>query len=254
MLNASSREPRLANPERQDRHFARQRAVASARRQLPDFGIGRWQHTAAGVPDVDEKTRLLRKLAIVKRARFNAAKRLESKHDAGQLALAIAGIYGFLIPLFTLQFKGTLAPMTISIVDFVAVVAGALSFAIGFLYQERNYKSRAHAFHDCALEINRLRHELAATHVSYEHEIRGYIARYNDIMERYANHDEIDYRLALAERRRTPEGAATGGRTHAVRLWSLRIERFLRTHGLNLAVWLVPPVVGLSLWATLPRV
>ena len=244
----------MANAERVDRFAARDRfAGGPFRRQGSgqDANSVRHRGVVSAMGAGDAKAALLGKLQIVKQTRFNAAKRLESAHHAGQLALAVAGIYGFLIPLFTLQFKGAIPTLTVGIIDFVAVVAGALSFAVAFLYQERDYKGRAVRMHACALEINGLRHQLAATRIGHEHELQPFVRAYNEILSRFENHDEIDYRLARAQRA-CRQAEKDGRRGDRRRLRRLRAERFLLTHGLNVLIWGMPPLVGIMLCLLLP--
>ncbi|MEO0672779.1 MAG: SLATT domain-containing protein, partial [Pseudomonadota bacterium] len=107
-----------------------------------------------------ERTKLLRDWRIVKAARFNAARRLRNKHEAAQLTFALSGIYGFVVPLFTLQFAGELGDLNARLISFVAACAGALSFIIAMHYQWQSFPERAKALHDCALGINDLRKHL----------------------------------------------------------------------------------------------
>ncbi len=189
-------------------------------------------------------------MQIVKRARFHAAERLESKHNAGQLAFAIAGIYGFLIPIFILQFKANLTPFTASIIDFVAVVSGALSFTIAMLYQERDYKGRARRLHACALEINQLLQQLSVSRINRETDLQGFVQHYGAILSRYENHEHIDYQIAIARDSRAAAASSDEDDRGETMRWLL-VRRFLITHGLTVAVWLVPPAIGLVAWLAL---
>lgn len=243
----------MANPERLERYFARERLSArSPRRAESNWVPGdvRSRQTGVVAPADGAREALVAKLALVKQTRFNAAKRLEAKHDVGQLALAIAGIYGFLIPLFTLQFKGTIIPSTVAIIDFVAVLAGVLSFAMGFLYQERDYKGRAARLHRCALEINQLRNQLETTIVSDVRVLQDFVKRYSDILAANENHDDIDFKIALEQQARFAAGANTAAISK--RLAWLELRCFLSTHGLSIAIWIVPPLIGVGLWLLLP--
>jgi len=199
------------------------------------------------------RDRLLRDWRIVKSARFNAAKRLENKYHAGQFAFAISGIYGFLVPLFTLQFASYVTPFTGSVISFVAAVSGALSFVIAMLYQTQDFKGRAVSLHRCARQINNLSRHLAATTIDQIEHIRPFIQSYDQILAGCENHDEIDYRIARHRRRPKPGSAADTRRWWVQKVW-LSARSYVQTYGVCLIVWLAPPLIGLLLWTSLaPR-
>lgn len=66
----------------------------------------------------------------MKAARFNAAKRFEIKHSASTLSFAVAGIVGFLVPVFPLVFTNV-SEHSARVLEFTSFVTGALSITLG---------------------------------------------------------------------------------------------------------------------------
>ena len=196
------------------------------------------------------KSKLLYDWRLVKRARFNAAKRLRNRYEAGQFAFAISGIYGFLVPLFLLQFDSYLTNFASIVISFVAAVAGALSFTIAMQYQQKDFKVRANQMHDCARRINNLSRHLAATQISSSEDLRPFIHHYDDLLAGCENHDDIDFAMA----RLTENAKRLGTREH--RIWKrerlfLRVELYRQTYTICVIVWALPLMIGTIIWLIL---
>lgn len=196
------------------------------------------------------KVHMLRDWRLVKRARFNAARRLRNRFEAGQFAFAVSGIYGFLVPLFLLQFDGYLSNFAAMVISFVAAVAGALSFTIAMQYQQKDFKVRASQLHDCAREINNLSRHLTATQLARPEDLRPFIHNYDDILARCENHDDIDFALArLADSPRNLTGDAL--RNWRRERWVLKWRLYRQTYSVCAVVWLLPIVIGVIIWLSL---
>ena len=202
----------------------------------------------------DEAQRLKSKLMydwqLVKRARFNASRRLRNRYDAGQFAFAISGIYGFLVPLFLLQFDGYLTNFAAMVISFVAAVAGALSFTIAMQYQQKDFKLRAGQLHHCALKINELRRHLSATQVTEPADLRSFINRYNSVLAACENHDDIDF--ALARLTDNPKKLSPDElREWKYERWLLKWRLYRQTYAICAVVWLLPLIIGTIVWLSL---
>ena len=196
------------------------------------------------------KAKLLSDWSLVKRARFNAAKRLRNRYDAGQFAFAVSGIYGFLVPLFLLQFDGYLSNFAAMVISFVAAVAGALSFTIAMQYQQKDFKVRAGQLHECALRINDLRRHLAATPIADSSALRPFIHHYNAVLSDCENHDDIDFALARLTnnpKQLSPKELAAWKRER----WLLKWRLYRQTYTICAVVWLLPILTGLIIWLAL---
>lgn len=204
------------------------------------------------------KKRQLDNWTLVKRARFNAAKRLERKSSAGIVTLAIVALYGGLISVFNLMFKHRVGGDTRDILEYVAVVSSWLTLIIGLTEQQKGHSSNARELHDCARDVNNLQKRLAATPVYDEHQLQPFLTHYGQIIDRCRpNHDEIDYTLAEVTFTRSKidrlkaEGTWDARRHFWRRTW-VRAQYHFNTYWFYVAIWLAPPLVGAVLWWLVP--
>jgi hypothetical protein len=195
---------------------------------------------------------------LVKRARFNAAKRLERKQSAGIVTLAVVALYGGLISVFNLMFKHRVGADVRDILEYVAVVSSWLTLIIGLTEQQKNYGANARELHDCARGVNDLQKQLAASPIQSGSDLAPFLQRYNFLVDRCRpNHDDIDYRLAEATIPKDERARLVAARqaSEAQLKWALRKARalyHLNTYWWYVAVGLAPSIVGLALWLMVP--
>ena len=195
---------------------------------------------------------------LVKRARFNASKRLERKSSAGIVTLAIVALYGGLISVFNLMFKHRVGADTRDILEYVAVVSSWLTLIIGLTEQQKGHAGNARELHDCARDVNNLQKQLAATSIYEERQLQPFLDRYSQIMDRCRpNHDDIDYTLAettlsKGEIERQIKDGTWDARAQFWRRVSVRAQYQINTYWFYIAIWTAPPLVGLMLWWLVP--
>ena len=195
---------------------------------------------------------------VVKRARFNAAKRLERKQSAGIVTLAVVALYGGLISVFNLMFKHRVGADTRDVLEYVAVVSSWLTLIIGLTEQQKNHGANARELHDCARDVNDLQKQLAATPIVSEQQLGWFLDRYKAIMHNCrANHDNIDYQLAEAspsrdERRDIEQSGRWNPRAADKARWRADSWYWVNTYWFYVAIALAPPLVGLVLWCLVP--
>lgn len=212
----------------------------------------------ASPPELPLKRSHLAGWMLVKRARFNASKRLERKQSAGIVTLAIVALYGGLISVFNLMFKHRVGADTRDVLEYVAVVSSWLTLIIGLTETMKGYGANARELHDCARDVNTLAKELAATPIHDERALQPFLGRYREIIERCRpNHDDIDFRLAeldmpRGERERLIAQGQIDERTLAREMLRARLAYHLSTYWFYVVVWLAPPLVGLALWWLVP--
>jgi hypothetical protein len=194
---------------------------------------------------------LVRNCLIMKSALFNAGKRLERKHASGQFTFALSGVYGFLVPLFTLQFEPYFPSGLVShTISFTAATAGAASFVVAMLYQQQDLIRRARHFYEAGRRMNKLGKDLKVMNVRHPEELRRLMHHYDEILADCENHDEIDYEFARLGYR--PRDNREGRLDRWIReRRRLDIRFIFQTYSLIAVVWLVPPSIGLWIWFSL---
>jgi hypothetical protein len=194
------------------------------------------------------KNKFLREWTLMKRARFNAAKRYERKYDASILSFAIAGIMGFVVPFYTLTFSSAIEPNTKSVLDFTAQIIGVLSLVIGLIEQAKDYPAKIRRFDECGRQINKAVRRLSITPVVYDEQLQPHIQEYEAALDACEeNHDDIDYDMALAAQAimETPaEERQKAERTLILLKWKERAQ----IYWLYWLVWCLPAVFGLWTW------
>ncbi|MFM9940043.1 MAG: SLATT domain-containing protein [Hyphomicrobiaceae bacterium] len=195
---------------------------------------------------------------LVKRARFNAAKRLERKHYAGIVTLAIVALYGGLISVFNLMFKHRVSADLRDVLEYVAVVSSWLTLIIGLTEQQKNHSANARELHDCGQAVNDLQKQLSAAPIASERDFAPYLGHYRAIMERCRpNHDDVDYRLAEVtpsreERQALQErGEWDDSRLRRERRWA-QMRYDINTYLFYASIWFTPALVGMVLWWLVP--
>lgn len=234
-----------------------------AQRSPPDW-TGR-PHLRVAPPELTARDTYLRNWKLVKRARFNAAKRFERKQSASTIAFALAGIIGFLVPIYALLFKDALSVHTKNVLDFTAFVTGALSLTLGLMEQAKDYPAKARRFDQCGRKVNSVLRRLTITPITRDEALRPLVEEYEKALEDCAeNHDDVDREIARAEEeidvakdreRSTPDadqraiaGARRFRRSAEWKLTRLKWFERLQIYWLYAAMWTTPPAIGLMLW------
>ena len=252
----SERSLRRDVPDRHDGGAGHEDVVARLRRDhLADASNPTPAQAVPGLGDPPDWQReyqtLVRNCLIMKSALFNAGKRLERKHTSGQFTFALSGVYGFLVPLFTLQFEPYFPSGLVShTISFTAATAGAVSFVVAMLYQQQDLTLRARRFYQAGRRMNKLGKDLKVMQVTHPDDLRRMMHHYDEILADCENHDEIDYEFARLGYR--PRDNREGRLDCWIRERRRLDFRFVfQTYSLIAVVWLVPPTIGLWIWLSL---
>lgn len=186
---------------------------------------------------------------LVKRARFNAAKRLERKHRASTMAFVITGIIVFLSLPFELLFDDNLSLFTKRIFQFCGYIIGVLSLTIGIVEQAKNYPSRARHFDLCAKKINTIIRDLETSMMLTMDDLKPFIQRYEKALEEYEeNHDDLDYSIAKAtDDFETAHPALRA--TCRSKLSALRLLEHGEIYWIHATTWILPILAGILIWS-----
>ncbi|MGI9426585.1 MAG: SLATT domain-containing protein [Hyphomicrobiaceae bacterium] len=185
----------------------------------------------------------------VKRARFNASKRLERKDEASMMALAMAGMFGFIIPYFVEVFEETISQHLVNVLDFTSFIAGGLSLVVGLIELSKDYKTRAAALHRCGLRVNKCVRALEARPNLEQSGLDKIVSSYELALEECGeNHNSVDDKLGVVRDRlkqvASPEERKQAGRA----LTLLRLRELIDIYCLYLLIWLAPIAIGILVW------
>jgi hypothetical protein len=144
---------------------------------------------------------LLRSMTITSSARFNASRRLGLHQDVSLWAVSVFSVVLIVVPL--LEPFGVEVNLNSQLVNLLNVVAAIIILVISILVNSSNFAERAEKMHRCALELNGLAREVELRIQEHGPEltsIRDLQTRYDDILARYENHTDVDFRVAQAKK------------------------------------------------------
>ncbi|MDH4982367.1 SLATT domain-containing protein [Hyphomicrobium sp. D-2] len=200
--------------------------------------------------NVSARDRYLNNWNVVKRARFNAAKRFERKQDASTLAFALAGVFGFLLPIYTTIFQDSISVHTRNVLDFTGFVTGSLSMVIGLIEQAKDYPAKARRFDECGRKVNSALQRLTLMNGVADRELQPILEEYERALHECGeNHDEIDYEIARAQQ--DLKNAANQA-DQKKKLAALRRREAVQIYGLYWAIWIGPLLLSAMLLLLVP--
>ncbi|MFN8431069.1 MAG: SLATT domain-containing protein [Spirosomataceae bacterium] len=150
------------------------------------------------------------KLWSTKGARFKAHSRLISKNNKSVSSLAFLTAYLIIFGLVGVYQNKTHPLFEDHIINFGSLAGSILVLIFSLLEGMKDYKLNAHLYHTCALEISHLYNQLRIkkTLVFDENsteEITSFCEeidrQYTDILMKYPNHEDIDYKLFMLEKK-----------------------------------------------------
>ena len=138
-------------------------------------------------------------MRLVKRARFNAHERLESKHVMSVAAFTFATVFEISLSLLPVVYGANIAPDVRSFIDYAAIVTGLFLFGFGLVVGLANYQTRAVFLQRCAMDLANLAREMEIAMPLTVAELQDFRRRYHEIEARCPfNHSSVDLERALA--------------------------------------------------------
>lgn len=222
-------------------------------------GVARLRIAADAARRASPREKYLKDWKLVKRARFNAAKRFERKHYASTVAFALAGIFGFLIPIGTGTFQDGMSAHTKNVLDFTGMITGSLSLVLGLIEQAKDYAAKARQFDQCGLSVNKALRRLTILSSHSPADLEAVIAEYEQALaECGENHDDIDNEIAHAQQdyddwKHAAKADPLPPKAPHLRrrLAFLRLREATGIYGLYAAIWILPLIIGWLIWAEL---
>ncbi len=139
------------------------------------------------------------KIWCTKGTRFNADSRFKKKSKLSSISVSILSAYLIIASLFSVYNINQNSDDTI--ISYLVTALSILLLVVSMHESNQDYKLRAFNFHSCGLELaeicNRLRTFKTLDGVKTESEINDFCFeinnKYQSILNKYDNHDDIDY-------------------------------------------------------------
>lgn len=138
---------------------------------------------------------LYRSVTVTTSVRYGSAARLSSHHRFSQWVITFVSVALIVIPLF--QAMKVPLKQSPQLLDAVEVLLAVLVLVYSLLLGNENYLVRAEKMLTCGLDLGRLGRKIYP-YLDQPHEQTLYkklSEEYHDILEKYPNHDSIDYKL-----------------------------------------------------------
>lgn len=138
------------------------------------------------------------KLWVTKGARFCADKRLLRLHTLSALATSFLSAYLIIVSLMPLYVTSISTKFPTNALPLLTTGISILLLVYTVIESSKDFKLRAHCFHQCALKISRLYNELRQLKGEPDQKakkegLRSISNRYDEVLEDYENHEAIDY-------------------------------------------------------------
>jgi hypothetical protein len=138
-----------------------------------------------------------------KSARFNAYHRFKKKHVLSTYTTSLLSAYVVILALLE-PFDMIIKETVIEAVNFMSICVSILLLVIVVIENSMEYNLKAEKFHNCAKSMSKLFKKIEiANEISDENikakKIKSITKKYDDIINIYDNHDDIDYDFHLAK-------------------------------------------------------
>jgi hypothetical protein len=139
-------------------------------------------------------------------ARFNASKRLLTKDNLSNRAIAFLTAYLIIFGLVSVYQISNAQIFNEKIIAFGSTTISILLLTFSQMEAAQDYKMRAHKYHDCALKISKLYIKLRSFKTltdpteTEKKEFSDKLGdKYQKVLENYTNHESIDYKLFMVQ-------------------------------------------------------
>jgi hypothetical protein len=145
------------------------------------------------------------KLWSTKGARFVAARRLKLKASASLCAISMMSFYLIIFSLIPAYTDPSHLPTSEANLALINVSLGVFVLMLSQILNRSDFQRRSDRYHECALAIaklyNRLRTKKTMEESSLTPEfVREINEEYDEVLDRYENHEQIDFDLFRAKR------------------------------------------------------
>ena len=148
----------------------------------------------------NEVERWFKKLWETKGARFIAANRLELHDKWSTISISLFSVYIISLNLLVLFPEDKRLPIfSDQNITYSTICLSVLIIVISLIFASRNYKLRAHKLHECGRKITGIYDKVSVwkstNYLPSNSEIERISSEYLDILDKYENHNHIDFLL-----------------------------------------------------------
>ena len=194
------------------------RIVTSIEQAMPARRSPNGQSRPGGSP----ADQLLHAMHTVKAARFNAAERLERKHQISVFALSSVSLYFVGLSVWQAIYAASLSEPANQLITLVSIMSSVCTLVLALIDSMNDYKIKAHHMHACALSVNDLFQDLRLLQTTDTGVVQDYRRRYNEVVRGCPfNHTRVDYLMAQAARTASWETKAWANLRYALDVYGL---------------------------------
>jgi hypothetical protein len=192
---------------------------------------------ASGTLDADHR-RLCAGMKLLKRARFNAQNRYETMATLSLASISMFSLYLIAVSVHTTLFAESISSDGLKLLTFLSIILSVFIMIVTFIVEMRGYRTRAEAMQKCAMQVSRMLQVVEIRRGMSLIELTGAINAYNDVIDACPfNHDDIDFRVALAEQ----EHSKVRSWASWTRLRAVRVLCILKACWLYASLIALPP-------------
>jgi hypothetical protein len=178
------------------------------------------------------------------KARFNASARLHRKHNLSTKAVALLSAYVAIFSVITAISGDALGGREADVLLVVGVSLSIVILVVGLLETSQNYSVRADRFHQSGLDVAELYKELRSFKSKHAEKDQPFFAdvdkirdKYNDILQRSENHDDLDHDCFRASKPKYEDHNLTDNEVK-----SIQKRLFWGQFSLYYAAMILPPI------------
>ena len=175
---------------------------------------------------------LNRRVMVTSKARYSASRRLAAKNKISQWTLALLSVALIIIPLISAS--GMHVNFDAKYIDIMQIIFAVLVLTYSLLLATGDFSARSVKIHRCGMELGRLARKIMpyegkTTEGKYEE----FYNEYYNCLEKYENHEEVDYLTADYSSRDWYECKEKEG----VDKYFFLVGEFLNKGKIKLSIW-----------------
>lgn len=196
------------------------------------------------------------KLWSTYKSRFNAAARLQKKHNLSSRAVALLSAYVVIFSLITTMLPQFSQGATGQVILFISSALSIIILVVSQLEASQNYSVRSYTYHQSGLAVAELYKKLRGLKTRHKDKaapdfldaVEKLSQAYDDILQRSDNHEDIDFEVFRASKPEYEDHNLPKWQVYWIKLWLV-----VGQYSYYYLCMVVPPIVfALFAWLTWP--